>query len=358
MNVGLRILTTGVAATLLLSATVVGAQTFSGDDIFGSGSDLSIIMTPTHPEPGDMVHLSLKSSTLDLSQSSISWTANGHILKSANNSADIDIPAGNLGTETDLVVSATAPDGGSGAAYASIIPAQVDLLYDSTSFVPPFYRGRSLPSAGTNIRLQAIVHFKRQNGSAVAPSDITYTWRNNGVVVGSVSGRGRSAAIIPAATLYGTNTIEVTAVSSDQKFIGTARVQIPSLEPILMVYQDHPLFGIMYYQALGSKNAIPDTEMTFAATPLFAQAVSANDPHLIYDWKVNDSTIPVDKKNPSEITINSDKSNGDATMSLETTHSSNYFMDSKGSWALTFSNSSSFGSFGGATPHDVFHTGQ
>lgn len=358
MKVGPRMIALGIISTVFLSATYVYAQTSPFDNIFGEGSDLTITMTPNYPQPGDVVHLSAKSSTLDLSQAAISWTANGRTLKSATNNSEIDVPAGNLGTETDLTITATAADGGSGTASVSIIPTQVDLLYDANSYVPPFYQGRALPSAGTSLRAQAIVHFKRADGTLVPSSNIVYTWRKNGLILGDLSGRGKSAATIPAPTLYGTDTISVTAISTDKTLSGFATTQIPSIEPVLMVYQDHPLFGIMYYDALSSQNAIPDTEMSFAAVPYFAQASNPNDPNLIYNWKVNGSVIPLNVKNPSEITINADKSDGNAAVQLEATHATNYFMDSKGSWSMTFSNSTSFTASAGAGANDAFHNGQ
>ena len=356
MTACLRFLSLTLVSVTLFSFSTAQAQSLFSDSVYGAGSDLSLTMTPTHPEPGDTVHLVAKSSSLDLSSSSITWSANGHILKSAANMTEIDIPAGTLGTETDITLSATSPDGGAGSAQATIIPTQMDLLYDANSYVPPFYEGRTLPSAGTTLNLQAIAHFKRSNGTSVAPSDITYTWRKNGVVLGSMSGRGKSAITVPSPGLFETTTFSVDAVSSDQTLAGSASAVIASVEPLLILYQDHPLFGITYYNALGTQTGIADTEMSFAATPYFAQAVSANDPRLVYDWKVNNTAITADPKNPSEITINADNSDGNAAISLEATHVKNYLMDSKGSWTVSFSTGGSFVSGVKNVIKDVFHS--
>jgi hypothetical protein len=208
------------------------------------------------------------------------------------------------------------------------------LLVDSDSYVPPFYRGRALPSAGTTIRLQAIPYFKNANGSLVPASNIVFTWKQDDRVVGTVSGLGRSSVVLPAALLYGTTDIEVDAHSADDTSFGTATVNLPSVVPPLTLYQDNPLLGITYYRAIGDSTAINDTEMTFAVVPYFAQAQSPNDPQLSYAWTVNGSSISPDPTDPSEITLNAKDSAGTAAIGLSLSQSNNIFMSSTNSWNI------------------------
>lgn len=216
------------------------------------------------------------------------------------------------------------------------VPNNIDLLIDSDSYTPPFYRGRALPSAGTQLRVQARTYFRRSDGSLVPPSSIVYTWRQNGEVVGSVSGLGKQTAILPSPTLYGTDTISVSAISSDRAFSGTALVRLSSVQPVLNLYQDHPLFGILYHQAMGAHTSIPDSEMTFAAVLYFAQSNGPSDPRLQYKWRVDDLAVPTSSAQASEITINADKSSGVAAIALSVAHSTNYFMNPRGTWSVSF----------------------
>ena len=305
--------------------------------LLGISGAISIGTSPSYPGPGDSVHLTAESSAIDLSSASLVWYANGKVIAQGSGVVSADVTAGALGTETDVEVDALAADGTSASAQATLIPTQIDLLVDSDSYTPPFYRGRALPSAGTDLMLQAVPYFKRPDGSMVASSDITYTWKRDNEVMASVSGRGRSSVVIDSPPLFGTDTISVVARSSDGTLAGNASVSIPSVEPALALYEDHPLFGILYGQALGASTFIPESEMTFAAVPYFAQAQSANDAGMDFAWRVNDTAITPSTANPGEITIDSANSNGSALVSLELTRPSNFYMDARGSWNITFS---------------------
>ena len=217
----------------------------------------------------------------------------------------------------------------------AVTSSPVDILVDADSYVPPFYRGRALPSAGTNLRLQAIPHFKGSDGSSVPTSNIIFTWKQDGRVAGNVSGLGKSSVILPAALLFGTTNIEVDAESTDHMSFGIATISVPSLEPTLILYQDNPLLGFTYYRAVGTTETINSTEMTFAVVPYFAQIQSPNDAHLTYAWTVNGSSIQADPQDPSEITLNAKNSAGDAMLGLSLSQSNNIFLSSSGSWDLT-----------------------
>jgi len=214
-------------------------------------------------------------------------------------------------------------------------PSPIDILADSDSYVPPFYLGRALPSAGTSIRLQAIPYFKDPNGTTVPLSDIVFTWKQDDRVIGNVSGLGRSSVVLPAALLYGTTDIEVDAQSADSTSFGTATIAIPSVESPLILYEDNPLLGITYYHAQASDTTVTDTEMTFAVVPYFAQTQSPNDPTFTYDWTVNGSSISPDPKDPSELTLNARNSTGVATIGLSLSQSNNIFMSANGTWNMT-----------------------
>ena len=241
-----------------------------------------------------------------------------------------------------MSVDAIAPDGTRSFAQVAIIPTEIDLLLDSDSYVPPFYRGRALASPGTRVRLEAIPHFVRPGGSEIPASDLTYTWRRNDETIAGVSGPGKSSATIASPVLFGTDIISVEAVSADGALSGSASMRIPSTETVLALYEDHPLYGILYNRALGSQTLIPDSEMTFAAVPYFAQARSADDPTLEYTWRVNDSSVKADAARPSELTINAQNSNGLALVALELASATNVFLRASREWGITLSAQSGF----------------
>lgn len=235
----------------------------------------------------------------------------------------------------------------------SLPPSPVDLLFDADSYVPPFYRGRALPSPGTIMHFQALAHF------GVADSAITYTWRRNGRVEGDVSGVGKSSVSLPAPTLFGTDTISVDARAADVSAYGSASVTISSIDPSVTLYQDHPLFGIEYYNALTDQTSIPDLEMTFASVPYFAHVQSPDDAGLMYAWSVDGVPVAAATTSGSEITINADNSSGIANVSLILTSATNFLLRGEGAWNVLFSREGigTASAQGSGSSGGIFHTG-
>lgn len=291
-----------------------------------------ISITPDSPLPGSIVRLSAAGGMTDLEHSDITWYADKEAIAEGFGLTEASISVGSLGSEVDVVVIAQSSDGTSATGEAFISPAEVAIVWESDSYTPPFYKGRALPSAGTKIRMQAVARLILPDGSSVPESDIIYTWRRNGSVIQTASGRGRSFAIFPAPALFGKDSFGVETVSADGTRSGKADVTISSVEPVLALYENHPLFGILYSDAFGQMTSVRDPEMTFAAVPYFAQANSADDPQLVYGWRVNGQQIPADYSRPSEITISGGASGGGADISLSLTRARNWYMKADGAW--------------------------
>ncbi len=344
----MRRLALAFAVVLALAAVPAYAQL----GLLGTSGSVTISLSPQYPGPHDTVTLTAQSSVLDLSQSSIVWSVNGAVVAQGTGQETANVTVGALGSDTAVTVQATAPDSTSASATAHIIPTELDLLYDSDSYTPPFYRGRSLPSAGSSLVLQALPHFVEPGGTTVPASDLTYTWRDNGQVMGQVSGKGKSAIVIPSPVLYGTDVISVQAQSSDGLLSGQSSVSVSAVDPIVVLYEDHPLYGILYEKALDSASFIPESEMTFAAVPYFATAHTPADATLQYAWRVNGQSIRSDAAKPNELTLQAGDTSNTALIELSLTHATNYFLDAQGSWNITFSSSS-----GSAGTQDAFHAG-
>lgn len=305
-------------------------------NIPGIENSVLLRMNPMHPQPGDRVQVSAQSVFLDLSRMNITWTVNNKVIGQGVGMVDIDLTMGALGSEMKIVLSATS-DTTTASKQLTIIPTQIDVLFESDSYVPPFYRGRALPSEQTYVRVQAIPRFKRADGSFVPKNSMIYTWKQNGSIVAAVSGKGKYAVTLPSPVLFGADTISVEAVSVDGIMSGSASISIPSVTPILLLYQDHPLFGRMYHRALGVRTAIPESEMMFMAVPFFSGVATPNDTSLQYGWNINNEYIVADTLKRNEITINAAKSAAQALIHLDLTQTENPIFSLSGEWGISFS---------------------
>jgi len=320
--------------SVLFFALPAYAQEFK---IPGADTAVTISMSPSAPTPGSTVRLTLKSPFHDLENSPIEWRVNGKAVASGVGETTITVNAGNAGEGIDVSASVES-DLGSAVAFTTVYPTSIELLWESSGYRPPFYKGRALASAGNSIRIVALPHFligKKE----IPASQLIYTWKKSGEVLGSLSGKGRSSLVTGAPMLYGADTISVEARTSDGSLAGTASLRIVSDTPKVALYIDHPLFGILFHKALGASTYIPETEVSFVAIPHFAPASNENDRRLEYAWQVNSGTVRVDTDTPSHLTINAAGSTGVAVIDLSLGHVSDFFFGAEGSWQINFSQS-------------------
>ncbi|OGG57951.1 hypothetical protein A2853_03435 [Candidatus Kaiserbacteria bacterium RIFCSPHIGHO2_01_FULL_55_17] len=320
-------------ATLSLLPIPALAQTGASDLLFGA--DLTIELSPPHPSPGETVRARAHSTLIDLTGVMLTWSANGTTIARGVGVSEASVTAGAPGSETALTVVVSEDGSDIISATARIRPVEIDLLWESDSYTPPFFKGRAFPSAGTSLHLEAIPRFVRA-GSLVPVGDIIFTWRRNGYVIENVSGRGRSRALIESPVLFGNDTISVDARTADGIFEGGASARISSVEPRVVLYENHPVFGIAYHHALGSESQIPEVETSFSAVPYFAEARNLDGGALSYEWRVNGIPIANDPARPSTVTISASGSSNTALIELAITHVTNFFMNSFGSWNLQF----------------------
>ena len=340
------------AVLAIIGATALAYVPAQADAQFfipGAESALSVSFSPQYPAPESTVTVTLRSLLYDLDSSSVTWTVNGKVAGSGDASTPFSVKTGPLGSKTDIQADVTGPNG-SASVIATVIPTSIDLLWESDSYVPPFYGGRALPSAGSRVRLVALPHFVRPGGGEIPADQIVFTWTKDSEVLGGSSGRGKSSITADGPTLFGTEPIVVGAGCVDGTIAGQALVRIPDTEPRLILYENHPLFGVLYHKALGATTFVPNNEMSFTAVPYFASAASSGDAGLQYKWRVNQSSVAASPARGNEITVNAASSTGlMALINVSLTHVTNYFLSVAGSWSVTFNTSR-----GGFSGGDVF----
>lgn len=347
-----------VLVTLLLllgcvssMSTIAHAQI----DIPEMQNAISLSISPEHPTPGSTVHVTAVGSSIDLSLSNTTWTVDGTPVETGEGITEIDVPLGTLGKGVTIGFNADS-NIFSGSAQITVVPTQVDLLWEADSYTPPFYSGKALPSAGSALRLQAIARFMRPDGSIVPSNSIKYTWKKDGRVIGSVSGKGKASVSIPAPSLYGSSIYSVEAISADNLYTGSASTRISSIEPKIALYEDHPLFGLMYWNPIGTRMNISESEMGFVAIPYFIPTSNIKDRQLTYNWVINNTPITPDETEPNKIIINADNSSGSAAVQLGITHMTNFFLDSAASWFIQMAAQSTDKPTLAPNTQDAFHT--
>lgn len=297
---------------------------------------LTLSLSPENPGAGETVHLTIQSYAMDLDRSVVTWRANTAVIATGVGVKEATVVAGKLGETTLVTVDASDPDGNVASAEARIQPAEAQILWSSDSYAPPLYKGKTLAGTGATIRAYALVRLARPGGAIVPESDIIYTWYRNGTALVNISGRGKSSASFPGPAPLRADTIRVEAETTDRSLHTVASVVIPAADTILALYENHPLFGILFHRAIIGEVNTTEEEAKVTAIPYFAHISSPHDASLTYEWRLNDMPVVQDEKERETLTITAKDYTGPAAIELSLTNAADFLMRSTGAWKLIF----------------------
>lgn len=215
---------------------------------------------------------------------------------------------------------------------------RVSLLWEADTTTHPFYRGRALPSANASVRVFADAQFT-SGGSSLADQSLTYTWTINGRVMQNLSGEGRQSLSLSGPVLFGALVVSVEVRSPNGALRASRTVRIAAEEPIVNLYENNPLAGVLYRNALANGMTLRGTGAGLIAVPFFLSP--SLDPRSIsYEWKLGGKAAPADVGRPYALTLEGeDRERVDISLSIK--HAQKSFQSASRSWRLFLSNASS-----------------
>lgn len=335
----LKILTFLLLLVLLFSARPSLAQTsLDAAKVTSQMNDINISLTPENPKIGDTVRALAESTNMDLDRAKITWTLNGKIQKSSFGEKEFSFQVTNNNKIT-LAVSALGPEGGANSSLL-IQPGEIVVIWEASTYVPPFYKGKALAPLGGVFRVIAIPELINSSGKKINSSTLVYRWKKNGTINEKGSGYGKSLLVDYDQTYARPgNTIEVEVYDTANTQYNYGRTYINHENPGLVFYRVDPTLGRMYHKALSSNFSLTGTEVTIEAEP-YNVSFHKKSPKLIYNWTVGTTESPVDK---STITLTtSDKESGQVGVNLNIRNSQNEMEGVNNSFNF------SFGSAGGS----------
>lgn len=274
------------------------------------GSDISINVTPSNPDPLQNVTLEVKSYSVDLDQTMIVWRYNGKIVSSGTGKTRIDVVAPDANNAGLITVTVSGTGFASSTTAIDIRTAKVDLLWEAAdSYTPPFYKGKALLSPNGLIRVTAIQ-------SHSSPKNLSFEWTRNDSVVSAASGYNKNSIVFRNETLKQREDISVVVQSGF--FGGTNNISLVPTKPQLVMYQKQDGFtdynnGYLSELRTGEPGIVLRFEPYFFSTP---QDMSTN---LEFDIKNNDNQLYGNQK-PNEVSLSRPDNGGrsDIEVSINT----------------------------------------
>ncbi|MFT5849382.1 MAG: hypothetical protein ACI9H6_000189 [Patiriisocius sp.] len=268
---------------------------------FSQASASTITSSPRHPEPGEIVTLGLNDFSINTNGSTIRWFVNGVLV--TENDRSIKINAGALGVVTEILVTTTLPNGATLEATHTIQPIRVDMLIEADTLTPAFYKGRSIPSSGSLVRVTAVPF----TGIDRDPETYSYTWKVKDKVQDGGSRYGNNSVTFTS-EFERNMEVSVDIIDTNGKIITSETIYVPLSDPELYYYEINPLRGMSEFAITKGFTFVGD-EIRVRAEPYFISSSLLNEnPHR--EWKLNGSTISNPSTDPQEITLRKQGENG------------------------------------------------
>lgn len=248
-----------------------------------------ISLSPEKPAPNTAATATLSilsggsASSLD-----IEWLVNNISTRKGKGEAFVSFRTGKLGATTKLTARLTEA-GESIEKTLTILPASVLLIAESERTVSPFYRGKSLFSFHGATRIAAIPFFASTSGARVNPKTLKYTWKIADRVPEGSSGVGRDTFTFYARVPFRPTEITVEVENADGSAVAEGRFLAEARAPQVVLYEDNPLYGILWNKALASDIALTAPEIRVVAQPFFFNKTDA--PQLQYNWTLNSQKV-------------------------------------------------------------------
>ncbi len=271
---------------LLLAVTFVMLWTTADAQ---SSSDILVNIVPPNPSPYENTTITLNSYRDNLDTALISWSVNGKTIVSGIGKKSFSTTAPGAGGETSVVSTISLPDGKIDTKI-SIKPSVMVLLWQANdSYVPPFYRGKALPTPNSEIKVVAMPEARNSSGN-ISSQNMTYYWKKDYTNNVDGSGYGKNSFVYSSDYLEDSNNISVAVSTVDQKYSSNASIDIGMTEPKILFYKNDNALGTIWDKSLPDLNKIQGPE-TIEAAPYFIAPKELQNPTLVWSWFINDSRV-------------------------------------------------------------------
>ena len=253
-------------------------------------SDISVEMIPQSPGAFTNVLINLQSYSINLDSSTITWKVDGKVVAASVGIKNYEIRTGPIGSITTIVAEVK-NNLNTITKTITIKPSSVDMLWESYSYVPPFYKGKALPGEESEIHVVAIPQMKNNIGAMVKPSDVVYSWNRNDNAVPGASGYSKQDFTFNSSYLHNSQKVVVTASSSIDGTSARGEVSILPNPQKILFYKSTPLYGLDISKTINKGFSLKSGEVTIFAAPYNFSIKDGVDKDLSYKWKINNKII-------------------------------------------------------------------
>lgn len=275
-------------------------------------NEISTSLSPKNPGPYEDVTITLSSYATDLTKADLEWKINGQTVSYGLGKTSYTLKTGEVDVVIiiDVIIN-PAESTTSISKKIAIYPSEIEIMWEATDgYTPPFYKGKSLPSKGSWVKIVAIPNTKTITSGL---GNISYTWKKADSVVSEASGYNRNYYLAKNSLFETDNKITVSASSVSGDYKAEKTIYLTSYDPSIVFYKKSGADGILYNKALQKEEILLENEMTIVAEPYFM--TTKEEDNFSYTWKINGNIVETPSKK-NEMTVRPTSRGGYATISL------------------------------------------
>lgn len=289
---------------------------------------LSIDLEPAFPSPEQSFTATANDYSLPVQGAGIRWFIDGEFQANTKNNRTIELVAKTAGKKTELKLVIDLPSGRSISATRIIEPIYLDIVIEPQTRTPAFYRGRALPSIGSQINATAIL-----NGGEIAASDILYTWRINSEAIQGGAVRGKNTVSFPMPR--GQNsTLSLEVRRPDGDTLAKRLLDLTNKSPLMRFYEINTLLGAST-KAVGSSLNLLGNSVIVRAEPYYLDLRTYNQPDFI-EWKIDNTTSFNPNSNPYEVILSPANLGGSSLVNFHVRNTQQVLQGAKGEFRVTY----------------------
>lgn len=252
---------------------------------------------PENPGPNELVGISIEDYSKDLDALDVTWFLNGIVQKKGVGLKNFEFITKGLGSVSKIKIST-----GGSSKEITIRPTKLGLMWQTNNYTPPFYKGKALYTYQSRAQVIAIPSFVTSSGATLDPKTLVYKWSVNGSALGKNSGYGKNVLPTGGWVLAKPVNISVVVTSTDGEFKAQNSISLTGNLAQILVYENHPLYGVLYNVAIPAGFSLNSKEISFFVAPYFFNTNKRDDPLLQYKWKMNGRPIS-NQTNPYSLVL-------------------------------------------------------
>ncbi|MEA2112714.1 MAG: hypothetical protein U9P50_01950 [Patescibacteria group bacterium] len=252
-----------------------------------SGNDLELKLDPEYPLANQTVSAQVELYGLDIKRYEIIWSMDGVVKERGVGQKEFFFQTKNWGENVLLTVQIKTTNNGLIEKSIYVTPTEVDLLWETDTYTPPFYKGKAMNSSNAIINVVAIPNFVNKNGQKIDSEKLIYNWKEDSKVKGKQSGYGKNIFSLEGPQTNRTKKVTVEVESLDGKLKAKKIIFLKTRSLEIVFYKQDPLLGTLYNKALEDKYNLNNEEIKIKASPFFFSLRNEVE----YKWTMNNQII-------------------------------------------------------------------